>query len=128
MEPMHPYQKVIDEIVASEGKISGAENAYKLLFKLSKVKGMGMNGNKTAIAKEFRVTPKQVMNLAKEALDHYIATDALHLPPIFLFRKKKNYMHDGEATANRNLWSENRKIYTGGKKTLPEYPLNTISK
>jgi hypothetical protein len=127
---MHPYQKVIREIEASEQKVTGSENAYKLLFKLCRAKGIDMNGNKTAIGKTFGLKEQDVIRLAKETLEHYVETDGLHVPNMFQYRKRKNYTHDGDASANRNLWSKNKKIYTDkkSKKKPPEYTFNTSKK
>ncbi len=42
----HPLQAVIDELMAAEVRVTGCENAYKLLYKLCKLKGMQMNGSR----------------------------------------------------------------------------------
>ncbi|MDP3536287.1 MAG: hypothetical protein Q8S08_12955 [Halomonas sp.] len=97
-------KKAAEELLEKGVKVTGGENAYKLLYKLAKSHGHDMNGSKSAIARAFGLSPKEVMKMSRTALDNYLETGVLVVPGEFLYRRRKIYRHDGDAGANRNLW------------------------
>lgn len=118
--------KAADELRESGVKVSGSENAYKLLDKLAKLHGHDMNGRKMVIAKEFGLSQKAVIRLAKAALDNYLETGVLVVPGQFLYRHRKVYRHDGDAGANRNLWRASNTSRKDRHREAPvTYSLNT---
>lgn len=102
---MHPFQSVIDELKAADVRISGCENAHKLLFKLCRHKGIQMNGSALTAAKNGGLPKKKVISQAKAILAEYMKTGLLVLPAHIKAKGAEHkYKHDGDANANRNLW------------------------
>jgi len=125
----YPYQKAIDYLNERGIKATPSKPAYKLLHRLAILHGIDMNGSKGNICREFGYSKNKVIALAKDALSYFCNTDKLIVPKEFLFRKKKVYLHDGDATANRNLWRQSNKARSDKKRKKPvEYSLNTIDK
>lgn len=102
---VHPFKLVIDELKAAGVKISGGENAYRLLHKLCIHKALQMNGSALRAAKNGGLPRKKVITQANHLLKEYLKTGLIVLPSHMKARgSEHNYKHDGDATANRNLW------------------------
>jgi len=92
-----------------------------------------MNGSRGKAAQLGNKSKTGITKEAKRILSDYLITGQIHLPYHFTVKgKEKLYTHDGDATANRNLWESNRKIYTNpsyqNNKRKPEYIFNTVKK
>jgi hypothetical protein len=117
---LHPFQSVIDELIAGGVRITGSENSHKLLYKLCTHKGMQMNGSATTAAKNGGLKRTKVITQARELLREYVKTGLIVLPAHLKAKGSDNkYKHDGEAEANRNF---NRK---GWKAPNPPKPKRT---
>jgi hypothetical protein len=86
-----------------------------LLRKLSEVKGIKMNVSATVSGKSAGFSKQRTFREAEKYLALYIETGKFFVP-YFMLKKKtvKLYKHDGDATANRNLWN------TGWKSPKPK--------
>ncbi|WP_230124930.1 hypothetical protein [Pseudomonas sp. Bi70] len=102
---MHPFQSVIDELIAADVRITNSESAHKLLFKLCQHKGLQMNGSALTAAKNGGLPKKKVISQAKEILTEYIKIGLIILPAHMKAKGAEHkYKHDGQAGANRNIW------------------------
>lgn len=124
------YKPIIDEVNSLGGRATGGETLYVLLHRLAKVKGKDMNGSAAMVGRAAGIPRSKINNLAKDALRLYLNSGHLVIPSCFNFRESGQYMHDGDAEADRNLWRKNRKIYTAIPEgdPLPEYTFNTAKK
>lgn len=105
MSGQHPFQAIIDELKVAGVRITGCENAHRLLFKLCKHKGMQMNGSATTAAKNGSIKRQKVISQARALLVEYLRTGLIVLPGHLKAKGSEHkYKHDGNATANRNLW------------------------
>lgn len=79
--------------------------------------------------REFNYSKNKTSKLAKDALDHFCSTGEVIIPQEFLFRRKKLYRHDGNPTANRNLWRVSNKAKKDNHRNEPvTYTYNTAKK
>lgn len=106
---MKERKKLLNYLESKGVKLSGSENDYKLLYKLSKINGVDMNGNKSIVMKEFGISKNRIMAMARDTLEVFLNSGYLIIPKEFKYRKKNIYLHDGDAKANRNLWRESNK-------------------
>jgi hypothetical protein len=117
---------VINELKESKIKLTGSENAHKLLLKLCKLKDVIMNGSPTTSAKNGGLKRSKVIQQAKGILTEYQLTNLLILPAHFKQKgPETKYRHDGNATANRNLWASSNKAKRDDHKSPVVYSLNT---
>lgn len=111
---MHPFQSVIDELIAADVRVTSSENAHRLLFKLCKLKGLQMNGSGATAARNGGISRTKVLSQAKALLKEYVETGLIVLPAHMKAKGAEHkYKHDGDAGANRNLWR------TGWKSPAP---------
>ncbi|QUG93165.1 hypothetical protein GR140_30870 (plasmid) [Pseudomonas putida] len=111
---IHPFQAVIDELKGAEVRVTGCESAYKLLYKLCKLKGMQMNGSAGTAARNGGISNTRVVTQARQLLKEYLATGLIVLPAHIKGKGSENkYKHDGDPEAGRNF---NRK---GWRAPLP---------
>lgn len=116
---INPYQKAIDFLIENDVKCQQSISTYKLLFKLANFHKIDMNGGKNHIMKEFGYSKNKIKKLSEEAVLNFCKTGTLYVPNEFCFRERKNYKHDCDATANRNVWKESNKA-------LKDNPLKPI--
>lgn len=111
---MHPFQSVIDELIAADVRITSGENMHRLLFKLCRYKGIQMNGSATTAARNGGLKRSKVISQAKALLREYVETGLIVLPAHMKAKGAEHkYKHDGHAGANRNIWR------TGWKSPTP---------
>jgi hypothetical protein len=66
--------------------------------------------------------------LANDALHTFCQTGKIMVPREFFFRERKQYRHDGNESANRNVWRESNKAQQDKQLNVPKtYHHNTIS-
>ncbi|MBB1507536.1 hypothetical protein H5203_18890 [Pseudoalteromonas sp. SG41-1] len=106
---MKERQELFNYLERKGVKLTGSENNYKLLYKLSKINGIDMNGNKSIVMKEFGISKNKIMAMARDTLEFFLNSGNLIVPKEFKYRKRNVYLHDGDAKANRNLWRESNK-------------------
>lgn len=100
----HPLQPVIDELKAAGVRVTGSENAHRLLYKLCTLKAMQINGSATTAARNGGVSRTKVITQARAILREYIATGLIVLPAHLKAKGSDNkYKHDGDPEANRNF-------------------------
>ncbi|CAI8806099.1 hypothetical protein K5R88_30410 [Pseudomonas sp. MM213] len=125
MSGQHPFQAVIDELTVAGVRITGSENAHRLLFKLCRHKGMQMNGSATTAARNGNVKRQKVISQARALLVEYLKTGLIVLPAHLMAKgAEQKYKHDGNATANRNLWRTGWKSPAPANKTYGGF--NTV--
>ncbi|AGN82402.1 MULTISPECIES: hypothetical protein [Pseudomonas] len=116
----HPLQAVIDELMAAEVRVTGCENAYKLLYKLCKLKGMQMNGSAGTAAGNGGISKTKVVTQARQLLKEYLSTGLIVLPAHIKGKGSEHkYKHDGDPEAGRNFNRE------GWRAPLPPKPKRT---
>jgi hypothetical protein len=115
--------------VDGDGTIKSGAKPYIVLFRLANSKGIKMLYHTHVAARAAGVRKQEANRMAAEALRFYVNSGHLIIPPAFLVSSQNEYTHDSEATANRNMWAANRKIYTrrDPDAPLPEYHFNTTS-
>ncbi|WP_299807824.1 hypothetical protein [uncultured Shewanella sp.] len=122
----HPFQEVINELKENNVRITGSENAHKLLFKLCKFKEIRMNGSPATCAKNGDLRRNKVIKQAKGILAEYKLTGLLILPVHFKQKgRETKYKHDGNATANRNLWNSSNRAKADNHKKPVLYSYNS---
>ncbi len=127
MSGIHPYQHAIDTInriglyKAKEG-----QKPYRLLHKLAKSLGVYMHGSEAFIGSSFNIPRKRMSRMAADALKMYGDSGILAIPDQFKYNENRIYRHDGDSSANRNIWKESNKCKRGPRKTTPvHYSFNT---
>ena len=125
---MHPYQRAIDFITEQGGKATQSQKPYRLLHKLAKAKGIYMHGSQAFIGKQFDLSARKMDALARDALKRYCNEGVFQIPDQFKYSERKNYRHDGDANANRNIWSSSNKAKQDMHAKEPvKYSFNTVS-
>ena len=125
----HPYQKAIDYLNENSSKAHHGSRPYKLLFKLAQLHNIDMNGGQNNIMREFGYSKNKISKLVKDALTNFCITGKLVVPREFLFRKRKQYRHDGDSSANRNLWRESNGTKGDAKRREPvTYTYSSVKK
>lgn len=128
-ETNHPYQIAVDkinEIGLYKAKTGG--KPYRLLHKLAKSLGVYMHGSQAFIGKTFNIPERRMKKMASDALKQYSTTGVLQVPDQFKYNENREYRHDGNETANRNLWRESNKALGDKHQDKPvEYSFNTVS-
>ncbi|MHD0644049.1 hypothetical protein ACYPKM_00265 [Pseudomonas aeruginosa] len=114
---IHPFQSVIDELMAAGIRVTGSENAHKLLYKLCTLKGMQMNGSATTAARNGGLKRDKVIAQARVLLKEYMSTGLIVLPAHIKAKgSDSKYKHDGDPDAGRNFNRE------GWRAPLPKKP------
>lgn len=108
----HPFQPVVDELLNDGRRITVAAKPYRLLWEVALLKGQYMQMHAKVITRVHGLSPNKVQKLAREHLLLYINSGKLIVPNYFKYQEGTDYQHDGDATANRNVWKANRKVYT----------------
>lgn len=125
-EAPHPYQLAIDTISEAGGKAGYGQKPYRLLHKLAKAKGVYMHGSQAFIGKTFRISPNKMKKMAKDSLLKYCQEGVLQIPDEFKYNDDKEYRHDGNGDADRNLWKESNRAAEDKNREEPvQYSLNT---
>jgi len=100
----HPLQPVIDELKTAGVRVTGSENAHRLLYKLCTLKELQMNGSATTAARNGGVSRTKVITQARAILREYMATGLIVLLAHLKAKGSNNkYKHDGDPEANRNF-------------------------
>ncbi len=130
MSGEYPYQIAVDKInEVGIYSASTGQKPYRLLHKLAKSLGYYMHGSQSFIGKTFNISPNKMKKKASDALRQYCEQGVLQIPDEFKYNDKREYRHDGEATANRNLWKESNVARHDRTKKMPvEYTFNTVKR
>lgn len=130
MPDKYPYQVAVDKIneigiyTARQG-----QKPYNILHKLAKSLNVYMHGSQSFIGKYFNIPPQKMNKKAANALRQYCEQGVLQIPNEFKYNDKREYRHDGDANANRNVWKEsNSARHDLSRKKPVQYRFNTLKR